>query len=191
MPSKKVLTPIIPGATYHIFNRGNNHQTVFLDPADYDLFLDKIKFYLLSVSDLFAYALLPNHYHLLLRINENIDATEFSRQFKRFMLSYTNLINKRENRSGNLFLNVFKRLRVTEKDYLMRLLFYIHFNPQKHKTLELFQDCDYSSYKTLVSTSPTLLKREEVLSWFDGREEFISYHKILQGEEILKHLIME
>jgi len=191
MPSKKVLTPIIPGATYHIFNRGNNHEKVFIDRTDYDLFLVKFRQYMTPVADVFAYALLPNHYHLLLWINEDIEGMEFSHQFKRFILSYTNLINKRENRSGNLFLNVFKRLRVTEKDYLMRLLFYIHFNPQKHKVLERFQDYDYSSFKSLISNLPTLLKREEVLSWFDGREGFIAYHKNMQSEEVLKHLIME
>ncbi len=191
MPSKKVLTPIIPGATYHIFNRGNNHEKVFIDRTDYDLFLAKFKQYMIPVANIFAYALLPNHYHLLLMINDNIEGAEFSHQFKRFMLSYTNLVNKRENRSGNLFLKIFKRLRVTEKDYLLRLIFYIHFNPQKHKNIERFQDYDYSSFKALKSDMPTLLQREEVLSWFDGREEFIVYHQNLQSEEVLKHLIME
>lgn len=112
MPSKKVLTSIIPGATYHLFNRGNNHETVFFNPTNYRLFSEKLKQYILPVAELFAYALLPNHYHLLVRINEDINAFEFSHQFKRFMLSYTYLINKRENRSGNLFLKTYKRLRV-------------------------------------------------------------------------------
>lgn len=191
MPSKKILTPIIPGATYHIFNRGVNYENVFFEKDDYSLFLDKMKFYLHPVADIFAYALLPNHYHLLLRVNEDIENRLFSHQFKRLILSYTNILNKRENRSGNLFLNMFKRLGVTENDYFQRLLYYIHFNPQKHEVIENFTEYKYSSFKSLVSDLPTLLKRKEVLSWFDAKEGFLEYHKSLQSEEVIKSLTME
>lgn len=191
MPSKKILTPIIPGATYHIFNRGIDRTKVFLIQSDYLLFLEKLKQYVNPVADIFGYTLLPNHYHLLIRINEEIEKGEFSHQFKRFILSYTNLINKRENRSGNLFSSVFKRLRVQEDDYFKRLIFYIHFNPQNHEIIERFQDYKYSSYQALVSDAPTLINRQEVLLWFEDRQNFIDYHSIMQNEEIIKHLIIE
>ncbi len=124
---KKILTPIILGATYHIFNRGVNYANVFNRKSDYQLFLEKLKFYVNPVADIFAYTLIPNHYHLLLRVKESTEIGEFSHQFKRFILSYTNLINKQENRSGNLFLSVFKRLRVQDDDYSKHLMFYLHF----------------------------------------------------------------
>ncbi len=111
MPSKKILTPIVSGASYHIFNRGVNRTPAFLNTSDYLFFLDLFKEYISPVADLFAYALLPNHYHFLLRIREDIEATDFSIQFKRLVLRYTYWFNKRENRSGNLFLKTFKRLR--------------------------------------------------------------------------------
>ncbi len=191
MSSKKILTPILPGATFHVFNRGINRNLVFLQESDYLLFLEKLKHYLIPVSDIFAYALLSNHYHLLLRVHEQTEVMEFSHQFKRFILSYTNLINKRENRTGNLFSSVFKRLRVQEDDYFNRLMFYIHFNPQKHEVIERFQDYKYSSYKALISDSPTLLSREEILNWFENKQNFIESHSMMQNEEILKHLIIE
>ena len=78
MPSKKILTPIFPGATYHIFNRGINRDRVFMQASDYILFLDKLKQYVTPVAAVFAYALLHNHYHLLLRVNESAENYEFS-----------------------------------------------------------------------------------------------------------------
>jgi putative transposase len=191
MPSKKILTPIISGTIYHIFNRGINKTKVFLIPSDYLLFLEKLKKYVNPFANIFGYDLLPNHYHLLLRVNEGIERGEFSHQFKRFILSYTNLINKRESRSGNLFSSVFKRLRVTEDDYFRRLIFYIHYNPQNHKIIERFQDYKYSSYQALISDAPTLMNRQEVLLWFENRQNFIDYHSIMKNEKIIKHLIIE
>ncbi|MCD4679278.1 MAG: hypothetical protein K8S00_02705 [Bacteroidales bacterium] len=87
MPSKKITAPIEPGFIYHIYNRGYNYQNVFFYRDDYLLFFDKIKYYFLDYCSLFAYALLPNHYHLLLRVKDNIEKGSFSRQFGKSILS--------------------------------------------------------------------------------------------------------
>ena len=65
MPTKKILTPIEPGYTYHIYNRGNNYQNTFFSDEDYQLFLGRFKFYMKGSCLLYAFVLLPNHYHLL------------------------------------------------------------------------------------------------------------------------------
>ncbi len=191
MPSKKTLTTIVPGATYHIFNRGVNRQNVFFCQSDYQFFLDKLKFYIHPFVDIFAYILLPNHYHILLSVKEETQKGEFNLQFSRFILSYTNIINKRENRSGNLFLKTFKRLRINENEYLVRLIFYIHNNPEHHKITDDFRLYKYSSYGALISNLPTLLARREVISWFDDLENFKAYHEQIHDEEMIKKLIME
>lgn len=99
MPSKKILTPIEAGGIYHIFNRGVNYQDVFFCKEDYLFFMKKFKQYMSEVSKVYAYVLLPNHYHFLLKVNELLNPLEFSMQFKKFILSYTNSINKRDFRS--------------------------------------------------------------------------------------------
>ena len=61
---------IEPGATYHIFNRGNNGEDIFKENENYLYFLDLIRKHLLSVCSIYAYCLLRNHFHLLLKGKE-------------------------------------------------------------------------------------------------------------------------
>ena len=178
MPSKKIRTAIEPGAIYHIYNRGSNFQKVFFRESDYSLFLDKFKLYLLKTCSLYAFVLIPNHYHLLLKINDNEEGAKFSKQFSKFMLSYTNTINLRDRRNGSLFLSRFRRIKIEDDDYLKRLVFYINYNPAKHKVMKDYKTYKYSSYQSLISDSPTKLGREEVLQWFDGKAGLIEFHTV-------------
>ena len=65
-----------PDSIYHIYNRGNDKQLIFLLEENYSFFLNKIKQDLLRLCDILAYCLMPNHFHLLLR--EKIDGGIFS-----------------------------------------------------------------------------------------------------------------
>jgi len=191
MPSKKTRTPIEPGGTYHIYNRGNNFQDVFFRADDYLLFLNKLKQYLSNYSSIYAFALLPNHYHLLLRVIDNLEINKFSQQFLKFILSYTNKINFRDKRDGSLFLPNFKRIKIENEDYLKRLIYYINHNPVKHKVTNDFKSYKFSSYQIIVSEKPTSLAREKVRSYFGGLEEFIEYHDYLNNEDLIKQLTFE
>lgn len=191
MPSKKINTPIEPGCTYHIFNRGNNFQNVFFQQEDYHLFLDKLKFHLNNCCSIYAFALLPNHYHLLLRVNDNLNQLDFSHQFTKFMLSYTNKINFRDKRNGALFLSHFRRIKIEDEDYLKRLVFYINYNPVKHRITDDFKSYKYCSYPICLSDQPTSLARSEVLNIFGGLEDFIQYHSYLHDFETIKRNTFE
>lgn len=67
------MTQLEYGTYYHIYNRGNNKIDVFKDEKDYQHFLFLIQKYLLTVADIFCYALMKNHFHLLARIKESKD----------------------------------------------------------------------------------------------------------------------
>ncbi len=187
MPTKKIKTSIIPDGVYHIYNRGNNFEKVFFQDRDYREFLESFIKYLGPITHVYTYALLPNHYHFLLK---PIDQ-RFSRQFGSFITSYTNKVNFREGRQGNLFLRYFKRVQVTEEDYLKRLVFYIHFNPQKHNIIQNFRDYYYSSYNAFMNDKPTNIRRNEVFEWFNSKNEFIGFHNYLHDEAKIKSLIIE
>lgn len=58
------------GYFYHIYNRGNNKENLFLEEDNYVYFLNLISKYLLPVSDTYSYCLLKNHFHILLKIKE-------------------------------------------------------------------------------------------------------------------------
>jgi putative transposase len=185
MPSKNIITPIQQGKYYHIFNRGNNFEKVFYSHQDYLYFLLRLKFHMKFCCKIYAFALLPNHYHLLLRIKEDIDHHLFSVQLKKVIQEYTYKINDRENRNGNLFLKPFRRLEITSDEYFKHLVYYIHADPYKHKICNDFKRYDYSSYKSIIATAATHIKRIEVLNWFRGKDEFIEFHKALHSEKII------
>jgi len=191
MPSKKIITPIEPGAIYHIYNRGSNYQKVFFQEKDYQLFLEKLKLYLSEFCSIYAFALLPNHYHLLLRVNDETKASVFSMQFTKFILSYTNKINRREMRNGSLFLSRFRRIKIEDENYLKRLVFYINYNPVKHGYTTDYKTYKFSTYRTLISDSPTKICREEVLSWFDGKEGIIEFHSYLHHAALVGRFTLE
>ena len=191
MPSKKIKTLLEPGKVYHIYNRGNNHQIVFFRTSNYDLFLEKIGKYLLNYCSILTYVLIPNHYHILLKINDDLEVNKFSQQFLKFSLSYTNKINWEENRNGSLFISHFRRIHVDTEDYLKRLVYYIHNNPEKHELTEDFRLYKYSSYQAILSNKTTNMAREYVLDLFGGKTEFKEYHEYMHEESQIKKFILE
>jgi len=180
------------GVVYHVFNRGNNSESIFKESQNYDFFLNLMKKYLLKVADIYAYCLLNNHFHLLVRVKEKTEIVEKSLQekpylgFSHFLNSYTQAINKAYNRKGSLFQEHLKRLRVTDDEYFIQLVVYIHLNPIKHG----FSDdlnYPYSSYNSMISNKKTLLKRDEVLYYFEDIENFKYWHDFqkIKRKEIL------
>jgi hypothetical protein len=76
-----------------------------------------------------------------------------------------------------LFEHPFERIEVTSEQYLLRLITYIHHNPQTHGLIANFRDWPYSSYHALCSTQPTRLRRDEVLAWFGGPAQLAAAHR--------------
>ncbi len=66
--TNNTIIPLLPNSYYHIYNRGNNKQRIFYKEKNYPYFLLKFATYMSAYVDLFAYCLLPNHFHLLVRI---------------------------------------------------------------------------------------------------------------------------
>jgi len=115
------------GELYHVYNRGNNRDKVFYSHRNYLFFLEKINAYVLPYADVLAWCLMPNHFHLMVYINEvelmpsnalnqaNVSdpltsservavRTRTLNQSIGIMLrSYTNAIHKQEGRTGALF----------------------------------------------------------------------------------------
>lgn len=101
------------------------------------------------------------------------------------------MINKKEGRSGSLFLKNFKRLQIENEEYFKRLIYYIHHNPQRHEICEDFKSYKYSSYQALISKDQTLLAREDFLNFFNSREELINFHDYLYDESVIENFIIE
>jgi len=183
------LTPLQVDKHYHIFNRANGTEKLFLSSDNYNFFLKKYRKHIAPVCDTLCYCLMPNHFHLLVRIrdekwitslenfNEEKDITAFlSKQFANLFSSYTKAFNKQVGRKGNLFIRPFKRKPIEDEGYLRKLIHYIHFNPVEAGLCRMPGDWKYSSYTSLICEKLTLLHRREVLDYFDGVENFKFVH---------------
>ena len=161
---------------YHIFNRGNNKQVIFLEDDNYKYFLNLLGKHILPIADIYCYCLLNNHFHILVRIKEKIENP--SQAFSNLFNAYSKAFNKKYNRTGNLFQRPFKRKRITEEKYLRQLILYIHLNPENHGIIDDFEHYRFSSYLSILSTKPTSLKRAEVIEIFDNIENFKLAHRL-------------
>lgn len=116
----------IPGALHHIICRGVNRQTIFSDKEDYNNFLARTgRIFSDTKTPCYAWALIPNHFHLLLRTGE----TPISKIMQKLLTGYAVNHNRRHKRSGHLFQNRYKSILCQEDPYLLELIRYIHLNP--------------------------------------------------------------
>lgn len=132
---------------YHAFARGNERRDVFHDARDREHFLGLLGL----LEDRFgaepwAYMLMPNHYHLVLRTAR----PNLSRALHWLGVAYTNWFNARHARSGHLFQGRFKAFVIEDEAYLRQLLLYIHRNPLRAGLVGRLADYPWSSYPCLA-----------------------------------------
>lgn len=198
---------LIPGNYYHIYNRGNNKETIFKEERNYYHFLNLWKKYIFPFAATYCYSLLPNHFHSFIKVrwSEEIknnyqlpdetseDAIEkfISKSFSNFFNAYSKAINKNYNRTGSLFQERFRRKEIDSDIYFTELIFYIHGNSQHHGLTGDFRNDRFSSYQSILSNKSTLLQRKEILNWFGGKEAFIKYHAFYRDSLIKKKFFLE
>jgi len=115
-----------PGALHHIIVRGIERRRIFRDERDYKNFLNRLEKVLTDTeTPCFAWALMPNHIHILLRTGY----VPISTVMRRLLTGYAQQFNRRHRRHGQLFQNRFKSILCEEEPYLLELVRYIHLNP--------------------------------------------------------------
>lgn len=169
------------GHYYHIYNRGNNKEDIFIEDKNYNFFLFRLKKYILPIADVYAYCLLKNHFHIVLKIKSKEDLPEAFQNkihlpFSNFFNAYAKSINTSYGRSGSLFQEHLQRNRIDNEDYLKQVIMYVHLNPVKHKFTNDFKTYPFSSYKTFLSEKPTSVDRAYILELFGGKENFEFCH---------------
>jgi len=175
--------PLQYGRYYHIFNRGNNREDIFLEERNYRHFLQLYAKHIMPIADTYAYCLLRNHFHLLVRIKdltgfpEPVRSGNPSQHFSNLFNAYAKAFNRAYHRTGALFQRPFGRIEITSDAYFMQVVVYIHRNPQKHGFVADFRTWPHSSYQTMLSAKPTRLQRDDVLAWFQGVEHFEDVHR--------------
>ncbi len=179
------IPPITYGTFYHIYNRGNNRENIFFQERNYAYFMDLWWKHISPIAETWAYSLLRNHFHATVYIKNKEDLPglklkEPSQYFSNFFNAYARGVNIATQRTGALFERPFKRIPVDNESYLMRLIVYVHQNPQKHKFEDDFRNWNYSSYHELIADVPTRLQRDKVLQLFGSQKDFIRIHQEIQ-----------
>lgn len=128
-----------PGCLHHVIARGIERRAIFLDDADRLDFVDRLAGLAVSTRvEVLAWALLPNHFHLLLRTGE----LPLSALMRRLNTGYAVRFNRRHERVGYLFQNRFKSFLVEEEPYLVELVRYIHLNPLRAGVVDALERLD-------------------------------------------------
>jgi len=146
------------GNYYHVYNRGNNKNPVFLDEEDFKVFLffAKEAFYPEFITKkhrrkilakdsfgLVCYCLMPNHYHFIIEQKTEIPITKV---IVKICTSYSKYFNKKYSSVGHLFQDKFKSVLIESNEQLRLVFDYIHNNPKEAGLVNNISDWKWSSY---------------------------------------------
>jgi putative transposase len=199
------------GQFYHIYNRTNGNDLLFLQTGNYIFFLNKWKKYISNYCETYSYCLMSNHFHFIIRVkkvnedfrkNVALEGTTAAQkfledkisvntfledQFKRFFNAYAAAFNKQHDRHGSLFQKRFKRVLINSLENLKSKICYVHHNPIHHGMNYFYDVWPYSSYLAYTTTKPTLVERQKGLLLFDTKGEvstFIEVHELYQKSRL-------
>jgi len=168
MPRKSRIDA--PGALHHIIVRGIESSKIFKDNTDRHNFLDRLGAIIQETKTrCLAWALIPNHFHLLVKTGYVPVATVM----RRLLTGHAVFYNKRHRRSGHLFQNRYKSILCQEDAYLLELVRYIHLNPiranivKSINALDKYPFCGHSVLMGKVKND--WLDIEWVLKLYDER----------------------
>lgn len=190
---------------YHIYNRGNNKQNIFFEERDYIRFIflilyfqggdsvynigrhvsNYVKHRMFNIDfekisknkkvELLAFALMPNHFHFILKEKEQ---GGISKYLQRIQNSYTKYINTKNGKIGHLFQGPYQSVHVESNEQLLHLSAYIHRNPREIKRWKDKEvDFPWSSFINYIKENRwgKLLSMELLLGQFKGPKEYKSF----------------
>ena len=191
-----------PDTCYHVYNKAISELLLFPEEKYFDRFLEKFDTYLGNYISMYAYALIPNHFHFLVKCrtfdSQTLDkvasegtgkATKFLEgeisyndfivdQFRRFFDSHSKWFNKKNERKGSLFLKKFKRITIRNAEHFRYMLLYIHHNPLHHGFAEAYHLWKYTTYWKYLNVDSSLTGYAAVMNLFDeGRTGFLKFHE--------------
>ena len=172
----------IPKTIYHVISRGNNKSNIFLDDKDYNVFLKQ----LIDVKSeknflLYAYCLMPNHFHLLI---ESIEEP-LSNIMQKLLTLYAIYFKSRHDRTGHVFQGRYKAKICDKEEYLFKLMQYIHVNPLRAGIIKDINNYKWSSHLVYAGkTNNNNLSKEKLFRRMDC-------NSAAQGHRVYKNLIGE
>lgn len=180
---------------YHVYNRGNRKENIFVQGRDYVRFLDRVKAYKSKFGiAILCYCLMPNHFHFLLKQETETPITNF---MLRLCTSHAKYFNIKYEQVGSLFQGPFKAKVIETDEYLLQLSRYIHRNPFSTPGVEL-ASYRWSSYAAYLNNEQNgVVDPSYILGYFATKNPSGDYKNFTEHdfkrEEIgdIKDLILE
>lgn len=183
MPGRNIIKIYEPQSFYHVYNRGINRGKIFLANADYVYFewlceralspkpikdeKGRDHSWLRGQTELSAYCLMPNHFHMLCYQEAESGVTLLMRSV---CTAYTMYFNKKYKRRGPLFENSYRAVPILRDGQLLHISRYIHLNHAQ------FRIWPHSSLKDYLTTPPRAwLAPERIKEFFDGRDDYVEF----------------
>lgn len=196
MASRNALKVDIAEQYYHVYNRGVEKRTIFMNDKDYVVFLNLLKRHLddrphkdargndykclYKQIELVSFCLMPNHFHLQVY---QVDPGSMTTLMQSICSSYTKYFNKKYKRVGPLFQGVYKASLIDDDAYVQHISRYIHLNPDNYRGWE------YSSLPYFLgSKRAKWVMPGRMLEMFNGTEEYL---KFLEAYEEQREVIDE
>ena len=145
---------LAPGLLYHVITRGNQRQATFLGDDDYDAYLRRLALYRARYGvTLYAYCLMPNHVHLLVRTG----TPPLAKFMQGLQQSYTQWFNRVHQKVGHVFQGRYRAIVCDSDEYLVTLVRYIHLNPVRAGLVPKPDLYRYSGHRAILAGQPTAL----------------------------------
>ncbi len=179
----------ISGCYYHIYNHAAQKLLLFRDAEDYQKCLSLMNIYLVSPGfSVVAFCLMPNHYHLLIRQNDECPIYQI---MNKIWFRYAKYYNGKYGGKGSIFAGRTQHKHVDKDRYLFRLSAYIHQNPVSAGLVKSPEDWEWSNYQEWIGLRHTRLCDYSICRGYFKDET--SYREIMEeitaGKHIEKYLL--
>lgn len=180
---------------YHLYTRVSGNENIFKNDNNYTFFLAKVEKYLLPILEIHAYCLVPQRFSFLISFRsqaeifknlklENVEISEdkihkiLMQPISNLLNSYSKSYNKMYGRKGALFIDYIKRQKIDDVELLKNIFRKIHQIPTENFSNTGFEEWKYSSYQSYLDDQKySKIKREMMMPYFSGKDEFISFHQ--------------
>ncbi len=205
MSSRYTVRSFSKNCVYHAYNRGVEKRDIFLDESDCRIFLFYLKLYLSPIealktqkipglrldkilknnlseeTDLLSYALMPNHFHLLIKQKTTNGTTKL---MKRMSVAYAMYFNKKYNRVGPLFQGIYKSVLITTDEQMLHVSRYIHLNAFEIKSNIDFKK--FSSYAWYLNANPPSWIHPDIITEYFRSVKKISNNDMLSYQSFVE-----
>jgi REP element-mobilizing transposase RayT len=183
-------TLLEPGKYYHVYNRAKNGDPLFEDEEAYRFFMKLYQTHIHPIAETYAYCLLSDHLHLLIRIREGAEGSMF-KPFAMLFNAYSKGYNMHNDKTGRVFKFKLKRIEIRNMPYFREMIRYVNQNPWRHGVTEHPANYRFSSFRATLTTSPTMVAKEKVQEYFGSHDNLTANLLSRVDEDAIRMFMME